>query len=114
MKVFHSLTNLFIGQGWGKSLRTGTHSPTSVSGTFSMCDQQEPYYLLTFCIIALSVYPFVKDIYLNADNIHATLQTLTSFLSSEHKRHLLLRKFVCNCIQLTCIQGMQLSICLYK
>lgn len=59
MKVVHSLTNPFIGRGWGKPLRTGTRSPTSVSGTFSMCDQQAPYYLLTFCRIALSVYPFL-------------------------------------------------------
>lgn len=46
--------------------------------------------------------------------MRTTLQTLTSFLRSEHKRHLLLGKFVRNSIQLTCTQGMQLSICLYK
>lgn len=54
MKVFHSLTNLFIGWGRGKPLGAETRSPPAVSGTCSMCDQQAPYYLLTFRIIALS------------------------------------------------------------
>lgn len=110
MKVFHSLTNLLMGWGQGE-----TCSPTSVSGTCSMCDQQAPYYLLTFCIIALSAWPFLKSNFLN------TLTTSTPYswhwqaFKATRIKDVCFKKICAELHwseQLTRTRGLQSSICL--